>query len=131
MLMFKMNFTSRRFLRLAIMAVATLTLFGVILMIFNEKSLHDTITDIIVLLVGAIALVMAVLTEADMEKQEKRSLQIHREVLEALKEIREVNQDGDNVIKEVDELYKLEKSINSKIAKIHDKLENTQRNLKK
>ena len=56
-------------------------------MIFSEKNLHDTITNIIVLLVGSIALVMAVLTEVELEKHSRKLSEIHREMLETLREI--------------------------------------------
>ena len=59
---------TRKSQKIALLGVAILTLCAAALMVFSEKNLHDTITDIIVLLVGSIALVMAVLTEVELEK---------------------------------------------------------------
>ena len=107
----RIKFTSRKVLRLALTAVGVLTLIGTALLITNEKSLHDTITDVIILLVGAIALIMAVLTEAELEKQEARSKQIHKEVLDALEEIRDINTDSEYLKRKLREDVHMDKEI--------------------
>lgn len=114
----KMKFTSRKVLRTALIFVAILTFSAMILMILNEKSLHDTITDIIVLLVGSIALVMAVLTEAELERSARRSNELHKEVLLALDEIRDINKDNEYIKRKVREEFKIDKEISEKIDKI-------------
>ena len=114
----KIKFTSRKVLKMALTVVGVLTLIGVALLITNEKNLHDTITDIIILLVGTIALMMAVLTEAELERQENRSKQIHREVLDALAEIRDINKDSEYLKRKMREGVKLDKEISEKIDEI-------------
>ena len=114
----KIKFTSRKVLKMALTVVGVLTLIGVALLITNEKNLHDTITDIIILLVGTIALMMAVLTEAELERQENRSKQIHREVLDALVEIRDINKDSEYLKRKMREGVKLDKEISEKIDEI-------------
>lgn len=103
---------------MALTVVGVLTLIGVALLITNEKNLHDTITDIIILLVGTIALMMAVLTEAELERQENCSKQIHREVLDALAEIRDINKDSEYLKRKMREGVKLDKEISEKIDEI-------------
>ena len=103
---------------MALTVVGVLTLIGVALLITNEKNLHDTITDIIILLVVTIALMMAVLTEAELERQENRSKQIHREVLDALAEIRDINKDSEYLKRKMREGVKLDKEISEKIDEI-------------
>ena len=118
----KIKFTSRKVLKMALTVVGVLTLIGVALLITNEKNLHDTITDIIILLVGTIALMMAVLTEAELERQENRSKQIHREVLDALAEIRDINKDSEYLKRKMREGVKLDKEISEKIDEIKTSL---------
>lgn len=112
------KFTSKKILRRALLLVGLLTLFGAGLFITNEKNIRDTIADIIVLLVGAIALFMAVLTEAEMERQEKRTKDIHREVMIALNEIKSISKDNTYFKQKLDEELELEKDIRSEIDKI-------------
>ena len=107
----RIKFTSRKVLRLALTAVGVLTLIGTAFLKNKKKSLHDTITDVIILLVGAIALIMAVLTEAELEKQEARSKQIHKEVLDALEEIRDINKDSEYLKRKLREDVHMDKEI--------------------
>lgn len=112
---------TRKSQKIALLGVAILTLCAAALMIFSEKNLHDTITDIIVLLVGSIALVMAVLTEVELEKHSRKFTEIHREMLEALREIRDVNADNEFLKKKLSEEFKIDQEISKKLDKIAKK----------
>ena len=98
--------------------VAVLTLVVAGLMALTEKTVHEKIIDVAVLLTGSIALVMAILTEAELEKHSRRFSQIHSEILEALNEIREINADNDFLKKKVSQEYKIDKQISKKLDKI-------------
>ena len=112
---------TRKSQKIALLGVAILTLCAAALMIFSEKNLHDTIIDIIVLLVGSIALVMAVLTEVELEKHSRKFAEIHREMLETLREIRDMNADNEFLKKKLSEEFKIDQEISKKLDKIAKK----------
>lgn len=112
----KFQLSSRKVVRLVITAIGVVTLIVLLLMVLNEKNIHDKVTDMIVMLVGMIALVMAVLTEAELERHTRRSLQIHQEVLAALAEIREINHDNDKIRQLISKDYQVDKQIANRLA---------------
>lgn len=114
----KFQLSSRKVVRLVITAIGAVTLIVMLLMVLNEKNIHDKVTDMIVMLVGMIALVMAVLTEAELERHTRRSLQIHQEVLAALAEIRELNHDNDKIRQLISKDYQVDKQIANRLAQL-------------
>ena len=90
----------------------------VLMTLDQNTNLHKTTIDIIVLLVGVIALIMAVLTEAELERNARRSNELHREILTALKEIREINKDNAYLKRKLQEDTKLDKEISKKLDDI-------------
>lgn len=114
----KFQLSSRKVVRLVIVAIGVVTLIVLLLMVLNEKNIHDKVTDMIVMLVGMIALVMAVLTEAELERHTRRSLQIHQEVLAALAEIRELNHDNDKIRQLISKDYQVDKQIANRLAQL-------------
>lgn len=56
----KLKFTSRRVFRAMMLLIVTLTLVTILLMVLDKNTnFHETTIDIIVLLIGVVALVMA------------------------------------------------------------------------
>jgi uncharacterized membrane protein len=96
-----------------------LTLATAALMILDQNTnLHETTIDIIVLLIGVVALIMAVLTEAELERNARRSNELHKEVLLALEEIRELNKDNEYLKRKMQEETRLDKEISKKLDNI-------------
>lgn len=111
----KIKLSSRKVVRVILTAIGALTLITLLIVSLNEKNLHDKIVDMILTLVGSVALVMAVLTESELERHSRRSLQIHQEVLAALAEIREINRDNDRLRQIITKDYQVDKQIASKL----------------
>lgn len=111
----KIKLSSRKVVRVILTAIGALTLIALLIVSLNEKNLHDKIVDMILTLVGSVALVMAVLTESELERHSRRSLQIHQEVLAALAEIREINRDNDRLRQIITKDYQVDKQIASKL----------------
>lgn len=111
----KIKLSSRKVVRVILTAIGALTLIALLIVSLNEKNLHDKIVDMILTLVGSVALVMAVLTESELERHSRRSLQIHQEVLAALAEIREINRDNDKLRQIISKDYQVDKQIASKL----------------
>ena len=84
----------------------------------QNTNLHETTIDIIVLLIGVVALIMAVLTEAELERNARRSNELHKEVLLALEEIRELNKDNEYLKRKMQEETRLDKEISKKLDDI-------------
>ncbi len=84
----------------------------------QNTNLHETTIDIIVLLIGVVALIMAVLTEAELERNARRSNELHKEVLLALEEIRELNKDNEYLKRKMQEETRLDKEISKKLDNI-------------
>ncbi|MBS7346179.1 MAG: hypothetical protein KIG14_00500, partial [Candidatus Sacchiramonaceae bacterium] len=67
----KIHFSSRRVLENSLFLIILFTFLVSLLFITNESSLHQTLTDILVLLTGMVALIMAVMSSGNMERQER------------------------------------------------------------
>jgi hypothetical protein len=65
-----------------------------------------------------VALIMAVLTEAELERNARRSNELHKEVLLALEEIRELNKDNEYLKRKMQEETRLDKEISKKLDNI-------------
>ncbi len=114
-----LKFTSRRVFRTMMVFILFLTLATAALMILDQNTnLHETTIDIIVLLIGVVALIMAVLTEAELERNARRSSELHKEVLLALEEIRELNKDNEYLKRKIQEETRLDKEISKKLDDI-------------
>jgi uncharacterized membrane protein len=114
-----LKFTSRRVFRTMMVFILFLTLATAALMILDQNTnLHETTIDIIVLLIGVVALIMAVLTEAELERNARRSNELHKEVLLALEEIRELNKDNEYLKRKMQEETRLDKEISKKLDNI-------------
>ena len=114
-----LKFTSRRVFRTMMVFFLFLTLASAALMILDQNTnLHETTIDIIVLLIGVVALIMAVLTEAELERNARRSNELHKEVLLALEEIRELNKDNEYLKRKMQEETRLDKEISKKLDNI-------------
>ena len=114
-----LKFTSRRVFRTMMVFILFLTLAPAALMILDQNTnLHETTIDIIVLLIGVVALIMAVLTEAELERNARRSNELHKEVLLALEEIRELNKDNEYLKRKMQEETRLDKEISKKLDNI-------------
>lgn len=114
-----LKLTSRRVFRTMMVFILFLTLATAALMILDQNTnLHETTIDIIVLLIGVVALIMAVLTEAELERNARRSNELHKEVLLALEEIRELNKDNEYLKRKMQEETRLDKEISKKLDDI-------------
>lgn len=115
----KLKFTSRRVFRAMMLLIVTLTLVTILLMVLDKNTnFHETTIDIIVLLIGVVALVMAVLTEAELERNARRSNELHREILVALDEIREINRDNESLKRSMRHELEIDQEISKKLDKI-------------
>ena len=115
----KLKFTSRRVFRAMMLLIVTLTLVTILLMVLDKNTnFHETTIDIIVLLIGVVALVMAVLTEAELERNARRSNELHREILVALDEIREINRDNESLKRSMRRELEIDQEISKKLDKI-------------
>jgi hypothetical protein len=102
--------------------IATLTFVTILLMVLDKNTnFHETTIDIIVLLIGVVALVMAVLTEAELERNARRSNELHREILVALDEIREINRDNESLKRSMRRELEIDQEISKKLDKIAKK----------
>ena len=111
-----LKLTSRRVFRTMMVFILCLTLATAALMILDQNTnLHETTIDIIVLLIGVVALIMAVLTEAELERNARRSSELHKEVLLALEEIRGLNKDNEYLKRKMQEETRLDKEISRKL----------------
>lgn len=118
----KLKFTSRRVFRAMMLLIATLTFVTILLMVLDKNTnFHETTIDIIVLLIGVVALVMAVLTEAELERNARRSNELHREILVALDEIREINRDNESLKRSMRRELEIDQEISKKLDKIAKK----------
>lgn len=118
----KLKFTSRRVFRAMMLLIVTLTLVTILLMVLDKNTnFHETTIDIIVLLIGVVALVMAVLTEAELERNARRSNELHREILVALDEIREINRDNESLKRSMRRELEIDREISKKLDKIAKK----------
>jgi Ca2+/Na+ antiporter len=118
----KLKFTSRRVFRAMMLLIVTLTLVTILLMVLDKNTnFHETTIDIIVLLIGVVALVMAVLTEAELERNARRSNELHREILVALDEIREINRDNESLKRSMRRELEIDQEISKKLDKIAKK----------
>jgi predicted RNase H-like nuclease (RuvC/YqgF family) len=61
---------------------------------------------------------MAVLTEAELERNARRSSELHKEVLLALEEIRGLNKDNEYLKRKMQEETRLDKEISKKLDDI-------------
>ena len=114
-----LKLTSRRVFRTMMVFILFLTLATAALMILDQNTnFHETTIDIIVLLIGVVALIMAVLTEAELERNARRSNELHKEVLLALEEIRELNKDNEYLKRKMQEETRLDKEISKKLDNI-------------
>lgn len=114
-----LKLTSRRVFRTMMVFILFLTLATAALMILDQNTnFHETTIDIIVLLIGVVALIMAVLTEAELERNARRSSELHKEVLLALEEIRELNKDNEYLKRKIQEETRLDKEISKKLDDI-------------
>ncbi|MDO4902377.1 MAG: hypothetical protein Q4A21_02355 [bacterium] len=109
---------TKKLVRNLLTAVAILTISATALMIFSEKNLHNTIIDIVVLLTGSIALVMAVLTEAELERNARRTQKLHSEISEMLIEICDINHDNEILKKKLQQELKIDQEISKKIDQL-------------
>ena len=115
----KLKFTSRRVFRAMMLLIAVLTFVTILLMVLDKNTnFHETTIDIIVLLIGVVALVMAVLTEAELERNARRSNELHREILVALDEIREINRDNESLKRSMRRELEIDQEISKKLDKI-------------
>ena len=115
----KLKFTSRRVFRVMMLLIAVLTFVTILLMVLDKNTnFHETTIDIIVLLIGVVALVMAVLTEAELERNARRSNELHREILVALDEIREINRDNESLKRSMRRELEIDQEISKKLDKI-------------
>lgn len=118
----KLKFTSRRVFRVMMLLIAVLTFVTILLMVLDKNTnFHETTIDIIVLLIGVVALVMAVLTEAELERNARRSNELHREILVALDEIREINRDNESLKRSMRRELEIDREISKKLDKIAKK----------
>ena len=118
----KLKFTSRRVFRAMMLLIVTLTLVTILLMVLDKNTnFHETTINIIVLLIGVVALVMAVLTEAELERNARRSNELHREILVALDEIREINRDNESLKRSMRRELEIDQEISKKLDKIAKK----------
>ena len=118
----KLKFTSRRVFRAMMLLIAVLTFVTILLMALDQNTnFHETTIDIIVLLIGVVALVMAVLTEAELERNARRSNELHREILVALDEIREINRDNESLKRSMRRELEIDQEISKKLDKIAKK----------
>lgn len=118
----KLKFTSRRVFRAMMLLIVTLTLVTILLMVLDKNTnFHETTIDIIVLLIGVVALVMAFLTEAELERNARRSNELHREILVALDEIREINRDNESLKRSMRRELEIDREISKKLDKIAKK----------
>lgn len=118
----KLKFTSRRVFRVMMLLIVTLTLVTILLMVLDKNTnFHETTIDIIVLLIGVVALVMAVLTEAELERNARRSNELHREILVALDEIREINRENESLKRSMRRELEIDREISKKLDKIAKK----------
>ena len=118
----KLKFTSRRVFRVMMLLIAVLTFVTILLMVLDKNTnFHETTIDIIVLLIGVVALVMAVLTEAELERNARRSNELHREILVALDEIREINRDNESLKRSMRRELEIDQEISKKLDKIAKK----------
>lgn len=102
--------------------IATLTFVTILLMVLDKNTnFHETTIDIIVLLIGVVALVMAVLTEAELERNARRSNELHSEILVALDEIREINRDNESLKRSMRRELEIDQEISKKLDKIAKK----------
>ena len=115
----KLKFTSRRVFRAMMLLIAVLTFVTILLMVLDQNTnFHETTINIIVLLIGVVALVMAVLTEAELERNARRSNELHREILVALDEIREINRDNESLKRSMRRELEIDQEISKKLDKI-------------
>ena len=118
----KLKFTSRRVFRAMMLLIVTLTLVTILLMVLDKNTnFHETTIDIIVLLIGVVALVMAGLTKAELERNARRSNELHREILVALDEIREINRDNESLKRSMRRELEIDQEISKKLDKIAKK----------
>lgn len=118
----KLKFTSRRVFRAMMLLIAVLTFVTILLMVLDQNTnFHETTINIIVLLIGVVALVMAVLTEAELERNARRSNELHREILVALDEIREINRDNESLKRSMRRELEIDQEISKKLDKIAKK----------
>ena len=118
----KLKFTSRRVFRAMMLLIAVLTFVAILLMVLDQNTnFHETTINIIVLLIGVVALVMAVLTEAELERNARRSNELHREILVALDEIREINRDNESLKRSMRRELEIDQEISKKLDKIAKK----------
>ena len=114
----KIHFSSRRVLENALFIIILFTFLVSLLFITNENSLSQTLTDILVLITGMVALVVAVMSSGNIERQERRMCGLHSEITEALVEIREINKNNEYLKRKMRETSKLDKEIAEEISKI-------------
>lgn len=118
----KLKFTLRRVFRAMMLLIAVLTFVTILLMVLDQNTnFHETTINIIVLLIGVVALVMAVLTEAELERNARRSNELHREILVALDEIREINRENESLKRSMRRELEIDQEISKKLDKIAKK----------
>lgn len=109
---------TQKIARRLLVSIMILTIVAIALVIFGEKNFHNAVSDIIALLVGSVALVMAVLTELELERNARRTQKLHAEISEMLQEIREINHDNEILKKKLQQELEIDQEISKKIDKL-------------
>ena len=110
------------FLYIALTGAILVILILVAIVIFFDYSATDRIYDLIILLTGASALILAIIASIDTRRQRFATEKIQTEIHDALKEIRTINKENDRIIRGVRESNRLGREVIKEVGEI-EKLE--------
>jgi uncharacterized membrane protein YqgA involved in biofilm formation len=106
-------------LKYSLVVVVFLTIAGIAVLVFNDRSAEDTFYDILFFVVGAMALIVGLGSSLDVRYQRRVMRKLHLEISEAVAELRNLDKENDKILKELEKDEELDREM---IEKMDDKL---------
>jgi hypothetical protein len=97
--------------------IIILTVAGVLILVFNDRSVEQTFYDILFFVVGAMALIVGIGSSLDVRYQRRAMKKLHREISEAVAELRGLDKDNDEILKELKKDEKLDREMIKRMDK--------------
>jgi hypothetical protein len=87
------------------------------ILILDENSLQDTIYNILIIILGLGALLIGTISSVDGRIQRRATLKLQQEIKEAIRELKNIDNESDAILHELEKDEKLDREMLEKLDK--------------
>jgi hypothetical protein len=100
-----------------LIVIIILTIAGIAILVFNDRSVEQTFYDVLFFVVGSMALIVGLGSSLDVRYQRRIMKRLHKEISEAVAELRNLDKDNDKILQELEKDEELDREMIKRMDK--------------